>query len=285
MRISQQITIRLLTGFLAILSISCRTIHKQDFWPDANYLVDNPLEVDIVIKVDEQEYNIPAKSSKTIMILPGKHTLTYNESSVKFINKIKTVNKPNQDLIIINPTLSNYILKAQYKNGHSAGAGFQVKVLNMLFIEKAHHEWSYGLNESGKSKPQIKVPKEQLILYKLYREQDYREIFDKNPSANLVIPVIANTLNELSNYKFPTDSLLGDCLKANTYVSELEKKWNELISNPQYLARDVSMLKFDYSSRISKEILKECSEDHMNTINKIQEVLNYLNKTNVFIVK
>lgn len=296
------------------LNISCSNTYRLQ--PKWEYQVDNPLSTDITIKVDNSKYKIPAKSTLPIKLSQGKHTLTYNGSSVNFVTKVNS----NKNVTIMNPTLSNYMIYSiiyvkkeaknnsvseyapLYNNEYQLDKGgvveLPVKVLNSLFIDRANYHWTYGLDEEMKAKvdPSASPKERALILYrieptKLYREEDYIKEFSKEwPAYWPKFPVNSKPLSEQTPYIFPTLSLITDC---DVKVKEYEGKWNKIIANPSDVFHDVEKLSHDVASAVvdeSGDINKKYSIRRYNTDFKtakdeLNKEIKYLTNASSFIVK
>lgn len=145
----------------------------QDFW------VDNPTNREITIKIDEQEYNIPANSGTFVNLSWGKHQLQYHKEQLHFFVQD---NQSNQ--AFINPTQSNYVIfrmiyiddndpRATEEfidwlsntnnhqitiavNGVEEEVTMPFSVQNDIFVEPSKESWDYFLDEA--------LP-EDLVLY------------------------------------------------------------------------------------------------------------------------
>ena len=143
---------------------SCTTKSSAEHW------IDNPTDKEIVINIDGTDITIPAQSGINYNFEFGKHTLTYNGSSVNFMAK------PPMMACIINPTQSNYIFyKNMYVNeaderateSYMAWLKKQIssettiilndslqtmplpfQIVNDLFIEEINYNWDYYLEET-----------------------------------------------------------------------------------------------------------------------------------------
>ncbi|MFV0589392.1 hypothetical protein, partial [Bacteroides reticulotermitis] len=94
----------------------------------------------------------------------------------------------------MNPTLSNYMLHANFYirtnvknkdisavfdansyeyNSDIGTVKLPVRVLNTLFIEKRHTNWSFGLEDDVKEKVGSSYPGKKKVFHKLYREAQY----------------------------------------------------------------------------------------------------------------
>lgn len=164
----------LLISILSLLLSGCLSQStSHNFW------VDNPTNREIIVKIDEQKYEIPAKSGIYTNLTWGKHALTYNNETLHFFVQD---NRSNQSFI--NPTQSNYVIfrmiyiddndsraTEEYidwlsnTNNHKitiAVNGVEEEVImpfsvqNEIFIEPTKEYWDYFLDEA--------LP-EDLVLY------------------------------------------------------------------------------------------------------------------------
>lgn len=288
------------------LSISC----TDNLKPGWAYQVDNPLDKDISIKVDNNEYTIPANSMKTITISQGKHTLTYNGNSVNFVTKVNS----NKYVTIMNPTLSNYMLHAHFyvrkdasnnsiedlynKYSHEYQSGdvvvkLPVEVLNGLFIEKEHHGWVFGLHEEAKEEIGARQGSKK-VYTKLYRENDYIKEFAKEwPAGWAKFPVNSKPLSEQPAYIFPTEYLISDCNALNEKIKEYEDKWNKIIADPSDIFQEVAKLSSNATNNVISEfseIYSKCSAGQNGAAfrevkDRLDEEMNYLTYASTFIIE
>lgn len=299
---------RILLIFSVIFISACS--NSKPVW---EYLADNPLEADIIIKIDDKEYTIPAKSSLPIGITQGKHTLTYKGNSVNFVTKVNS----NKSVTIMNPTLSNYMLHANFyvmenvqdksvdniydENSveYQANSGIvklPVQVLNTLFLEKAHTPWMFGLDENAKDQISVSYAHKQNVIRKLYREQDYKKEFAGELPEGIIFPTNTKRLSEQPAYTFPAQSLECDCNAANNYMKELESSWQSIISNPDNIYQDLAKLYSETSRQqtASSELKKQCGsrfnpglddKAFSEALSRMSEEMKYLSDASSFIVK
>lgn len=233
----------LAAALLMGLATSCGDGFKET-WA---YQVDNPLEAEITVRIDDKEYDIPAKSSQEVKLTQGKHTLTYNGSSVNFVTKVNS----NKHTTIMNPTLSNYIMYAYFyvrenaKNDdvtalyerssreYQSDEGIvklPAKVVHSLFIEQSHNDWQFGLDQDAKAEMRSSNPGTKKVLYKLYREAKFKETHAEELPAGIIFPTNSLKLSEQPAYTFPTEKLLCDCDAANEFVTELAERLEEILA-------------------------------------------------------
>lgn len=135
------------------------------------YLIDNPTNENITVSVDDAEYVVPANSGLDVEIEYGRHILKYNGQSITIFVKNSADKR-----VIVNPTLSNYVIYSQlYVTDDASEEEFNsfyesfikingdsidlkigddttrlfapIKVYNDLFIEATENGWDYAINE------------------------------------------------------------------------------------------------------------------------------------------
>lgn len=278
--------------------------------PGWEYLVDNPLSNDITINIDGKDYVIPAKTTETVKLKQGKHTLSYDGSSVNFVTKVNS----NKSATLMNPTLSNYMLHANIyiKEGsrHNGEKLYQqntreynsdmgivrlpVKVVNDLFMDKTHHHWSFFLDQEAKEKVSSTAPSKQVVFRKLYRQDDYMNEFAEELPSGVVFPVNSKALSEQPAYRFPTESLMSDCQAANDEAKVFEDRWNTMIATPSNIFQDVAALSYDFTAEVWGKLKKECGtqfnpgldETKFNeALDKWRAEMSYLTDASTFIVE
>lgn len=304
-----KLSFRLLAALLVLFSTSCLDSLK----PGWKYLVDNPLDTDIVIQIDQKEYTIPARTTQPISISQGRHTLTYNGSSVDFVTKVNS----NKSVTIMNPTLSNYMLHANFyiqrnarnkdiaavydENSYeyqsdSGLVKLPVRVLNLLFIDKTHHHWAFGLEDDVKSELSSSYPGKKKVFHKLYRESDYKKEFPEEVAIGVVFPINSKKLSEQPAYVFPAGSFMCDCDALNAFVEDLESRWNKMIADPSNIFQDVAKLSYDVTAEFGQnsKSSQQCStqfnpgrddKELKETLSRLSEETRYMSDASTFIVK
>lgn len=179
-----------------ILPVLCLALGACKTQPETKtYLADNPTSREIELKIDEQTYRIAPKSNQQLPISLGAHLLSYQGHTVKFVVI------PCDQEVVINPTLSNYVLYHEVYTGakekvaqkeaaallpaylhHQAltsGDTLQVpyRVVSDLFIERYKYYWNQGLNEPVQD--EIKISGDMgsmstVFQSKLFREEEFR---------------------------------------------------------------------------------------------------------------
>ncbi len=302
---------QLLAVILIVLNTSCGNSFQKTW----KYQVDNPLNTDIIIRIDEKEYTIPSLSTQEIGITQGKHTLTYNGTSVNFVTKVNS----NKSITIINPTLSNYMLHANFYISEKAGddndmsilydensyeyksdsgtVRLPVRVFNTLFIEQQQGViWSFGLDEDAKSEINTRSTGKKLVHYKLYREAAYKAEFAGELPSGIVFPVNSTKLSEQPAYVFPTESLMSDCDAFNNFVKDLASRWDKIIANPSDIFQDVAKLSYDVVIEQGQrsKLNQQCStrfnpgrddKEYKEALRKLSDEVRYLSDATSFIVK
>lgn len=156
---------------MSVLFVACgkATSSKgNDYW------IDNPTSNEITVKIDEQEFIIPAESNVVANLSWGKHTMDYNGERINFFCK-PGGNNVEQAQTFINPTQSNYVIYNQlflvadnprateefvnwflrenrdsiiyYEGGKKQKDLLPFSVDNSLFVTKSNISWDLFLNE------------------------------------------------------------------------------------------------------------------------------------------
>jgi len=292
---------------IAVLHASC----GDNLKPKWEYLVDNPLNYDITIKIDEKEYVIPAKTTVPVEVTQGKHTVTYNGSTAKFVTKVNN----STSVTIMNPTLSNYMLHAYIfvcenarskntsrlyeQNSYEYDSDFgvvklPVQVVNSLFIDRTHSYWSFGLDEDTTSAVRSTNPSKQVIYKKLFREDDYFREFAGELPPGIVFPVNPWKLSDQPAYVFPVELLMCDCEAANEAIRQLGKKCDDVIANSDDLFQDVEQLAHHALTDVFSEMNEKCSSqynpgrndsEYQKTFEALGQTMKYMTDASTFIVK
>jgi len=122
-----------------------------------DFLIDNPTDKALKLRIDDTNYDIPAHQSTAVAMKAGEHSMDAPSTG-----KLKFVVYADRQGGLVNPTLSDYVIvseafvtgESKLKNFSPAGGGpFQLdgvtyngpfKLVNSLFIDK---DWRFGLNE------------------------------------------------------------------------------------------------------------------------------------------
>lgn len=239
-------TLAIVFLFLLIFVTSC-----QRGGSPKSFLVDNPTDEAIAVMFDNEVYEIPAQGGIYVDLPNGQHTMEYNGDRVKFM-----VISCDQDMVI-NPTLSNYVLS--YQVYYDVNKGFDdegiteitesylfpfvtssgdtinvpFKVINPLFIERYEYYWNFGLTDAHRAVQKIRVDKSfkntNLIQSNLYREKDFR-IREEIP-ADFDLPKTYTSYNDFGVVN--SDSLFGglvsDCEGLNKVIAVRKAKFDSLL--------------------------------------------------------
>lgn len=186
------------------------------------YLIDNPTNENITVSVDDAEYVVPANSGLDVEIEYGRHILKYNGQSITIFVKNSADKR-----VIVNPTLSNYVIYSQlYVTDDASEEEFNsfyesfikingdsidlkigddttrlfapIKVYNDLFIEATENGWDYAINEELPDAASIFTDTGkhfQTSKKKIFREKDFWDFFNdgkfKDSSFEIIIDKIA----------------------------------------------------------------------------------------------
>lgn len=298
--------LQLAAAFLMVTMASCGDSFKETW----TYQVDNPLESEITIKIDDKEYAIPAKTSSEVKLTQGKHTLTYDGSSVNFVTKVNS----NKHTTIMNPTLSNYIMYAYFyvrenaKNDditalyerssreYQSDAGIvklPAKVIHTLFIEQTHNDWQFGLDEGAKEAMRSTTPGTKKVLYKIYREDEFKKEHAEELPEGIIFPTNTQKLSAQPVYTFPTEELLCDCDAANEFVKELAERLDQILADPSDIFQAVGRWYYDAISGQSG-IDQQCStrfnperddKAYKEAMSKLSKASKFVSNSSSFIVK
>ncbi len=161
-------------GVLLLVSVLFIACGKATSSTGNDYWIDNPTDQEIIVKIDEQEFVIPAESNAIATLSWGKHTMSYNGENINFFCKPAGYNE-GEARTFLNPTQSNYVIYNQlfivpddsratddfinwfmHSNSDSiviSEKGVKSKeflpfsVDNSLFITKSNVSWDYFLDE------------------------------------------------------------------------------------------------------------------------------------------
>lgn len=161
-------------GLLLLISVLFVACGKATSSKGNDYWIDNPTEQEIIVRIDDQEFVIPAKSNVVANFSWGKHTMTYNGENINFFCKPAGyfVDKART---FLNPTQSNYVIYNQLfmtpedpratedfvnwfmqvnsdsiaisEKGVKSKEFLPFSVHNSLFITKSNVSWDYFLDE------------------------------------------------------------------------------------------------------------------------------------------
>lgn len=274
---------------ICLFTTSCVQNSSKPSCDAYTYFADNPLEQAIKFTIDDKEYIIEPKTNVEIPLNPGKHTLSYNGSSVKFFTRPKSTELET----IFNPTLSNYILipnlymlkgadqndwqvnsrlnsqsgKDQHTYNHNgASITLRYKNVNSLFIYQDEHKWRTSLNEQVKEEKKISnremsKSKPVTVQYQIVRERDVREIEGVVLPEGFKFPQNTSKLSELEPYEMFPRSMRKDCYALNKEMDRISAEFKKMVDgNP----KNFTTLLYDFTFKHSKfdsNVFKECSID------------------------
>lgn len=161
-------------GLLLLMSVLFVACGKAISSKGNDYWIDNPTSNEITVKIDEQEFIIPAESNVVANLSWGKHTMDYKGERINFFCKPAGyfVDKART---FLNPTQSNYVIYNQLfmapedpratedfvdwfmqmnsdsiaisEKGIKSKEFLPFSVDNSLFITKSNVSWDYFLDE------------------------------------------------------------------------------------------------------------------------------------------
>lgn len=124
-----------------LLLAACGESSKQ-------FIVDNPTTNDIVVELNGKAHEIPANSSTRVTLPAGRNKMVFNGEAIDFM-----VNPKDQD-VIMNPTLTPYVLYSMVYRDESAGKEVIAKALESSLVEytlangeKIELPWRYTQGE------------------------------------------------------------------------------------------------------------------------------------------
>lgn len=234
--------------FWSVLLISCddrNAAKPKVFW------MDNPTSSPIMVVIDDMNYELPANSGANIEINFGKHTLTYNGETVRFVVK------PNDQNCVINPTLSNYIfynemyvvegredkVAAEYEKIKKAylfpfvletndtiSVPFKV-IQNTLFIEQYEYFWHFGVTQPY-TNVRLNMDNTSAATVnrsKVFREDDFlKYIGIENLPKGFVIKPAAMKLSDLKPYEYISDDVIAGCINEKEALEKIKIKFDSL---------------------------------------------------------
>ncbi|MFT3993631.1 MAG: hypothetical protein QM660_04945 [Dysgonomonas sp.] len=238
-------TLTLLIITLCVFFASCSSLLDDS---GKIYWIDNPLDHEITVKIDDAEHKIAPKSSIKVKIEYGTHELSYDGQKVKFIAK------PCFSLVVLNPTLSNYISYAEiyyysdsdaatdrgerllnsFSQDYDFGDGVIEKVpfrvFNSFIIEGYVGKWDYDLDTSLPEEIVTNVAKgvnlSADMKIKLFREEEFIEFIGED--LGLQRPKITK-LDDLAPQQVIDEEYLSfDCEKAQPIGDSLKVYINKL---------------------------------------------------------
>lgn len=239
------------------------------------YLVDNPTDERIAILIDKQSYEIPANAFVKVSIPYGQHELTYDGKKVRFVMV------PCDQEVIINPTLSNYVLfyqlyfnplnglddeakatiEPEYKFDQILPNGDTVKVpyiaVNDLFIERYKYYWHQGVDQPIKENIVLRTKEDYRAVpqAKLFREREFRAYIDF--PSDIVFTKTATSYESIEKTD-PFSSFSFACPSATAILNQRKAKYDSLINQKD--GREIGRLRdeicgiySDPKKRISEE--------------------------------
>lgn len=270
--------------FLVLFGISllgsCKN-NNNNTLPGKTFRIDNPTANPILVTIDDSTYQLPASSGKNVLLKYGSHTLTYNNQSVKFVAI------PNDEEVILNPTLSNYVLYYElfkikgkeinmkevdmiapaYQFPYILASGEVVKVpfklTNNLFIERYEYYWNLGLNEQLRDGLTVagETKLTTVIRSKIFREQEFFTYMGKDYfPENFSFPKNTTPLNDLPELQLYA-GLSCDCEPAQKIVLLKQRQFDSLktVTDPQQVKNIYDRIRQGIYQEVNIELEKQCS--------------------------
>lgn len=297
---------------VCLLLASCSTSIFDD--SSKKYVIDNPLDQEITIKLDGTEHKIAAKSSIDAEITYGAHELTYNDQTVKFIAK------PCEKPVVLNPTLSNYVAYAEvyyYENTKVAESRGKLllksfsrdykfpngkvkkvpfRVFNSFIIEGEEGQWNFGVNAPF-PKEVTKTVNENLRLtaemkVKLFREQEFIDFMDngiqlRKPEITKLSDLVAQDIIDEKFLKFDCEQAqpIGDSLKI--YFDKLNTtSGTEFVEAYEVFANITDIKKNVVTRLFTPELRATCKNSNFSTNEEgVTEAIRNMQNINAWIIK
>ncbi len=176
-----------LIGLLATIGIVivCYLIYIFFLDKKDSYLIANPTEESIQIKIDEQNYVIAPNQTTDIQLTPGKHNLNFNYKG-KTVDTVFDVKNYNG---VINPTKADYyIFVRPYGAGRNRDSLFTSQTLTIdekVYYGNIRHSndlyiqgFYYNLNTHY---PKFFLKKgEPTDLSKIFSKEDFKQFYFEN---------------------------------------------------------------------------------------------------------
>lgn len=306
-------------ALVAVMGMSCTNSNQH---PTTKAMsIDNPLATEIVVKLDDVSYTIPAQTSQQIELSVGKHQLTYNGETVNFISKYCDQGA------IINPTLSPYVFfhklyvdpdnleraaeqwaKFEKESLHDYtledGTVIQVplRVTNDLFIEQYEYYWHYGIDTPFPNASAISEDYSYLsvvVFSKMFRLPDFEAYLVENeallPDGMYIKGNGPTRLSDLKPFQLVDSSITYPCDKTNEMIHAVEQKFDSLsiVSNSEIPGVIYRLSRMRYEdSTLNYDNAKQCDEANtpreqqfMTVVLKTAKALDSMGAMNAFVIK
>lgn len=295
---------------ILILIFLCGFVYSCDNSPQTkSYWVDNPTDKEITVIIDNNNYVIPALSGQNVMLPYGKHALTYNNESVNFMLV------PCDQSVVINPTLSNYVLF--YKMYYNVDKGLNEKevanmqsayvhplvkeagdtimvpfqVLNPLFIERYQYYWNLGLGESlgDNIKLEYVGSADDLSTVKrskLFREKDFLTYSEM--SNDIKLPVEYKSFKDFKPISLFDDLEKCDCEDGQQYIELQKARFDSLqvAQNIEDIKHLMSKLKGIGDDTSALDHCRQEGSNYVKVFSKMKkEIKDKLGAKNALIIK
>lgn len=271
-------------AFCTMLFGACSN-NKQSpklFW------LDNPTDAAIMVTIDDQMHEIPATLGMAVELAAGKHRLTYNHESVWFVVK------PNDQDVVLNPTLSNYVFHhemyqvAEKRHNESEREKIEktylydlqidssvvkvpFKMVNSLFIEKYEYYWHFGVTQPYPEQTSINYngPLSSIVRSKLFREKDFFNYIGKDQlPAGFAFPSNTQKLSELEPFVLIDETMICDCKPANVLLDQMRAKFDSMsiVTDPVVFLQLKEAVTIYLPNGAFADIAKECRPSYNKNI-------------------
>ncbi|GBU07561.1 hypothetical protein AwDysgo_08920 [Bacteroidales bacterium] len=212
------------------------------------FWIDNPLETPITISIDGKKHEIAANSQLLLELKSGRHSLDYNNEQINFVVK------PNDQQVIMNPTLSNYVFYNEiyseigknaeeeveraykaYLYDYYLPSGDTVKVpfklVSDFFIGRYNYYWHLNPTEPFPNTAKINKGGSNLSTApqsKIFREHDFYSYIGEELAAEFRFPKNETKLSDLKPFEFMPDSLHFDCAPAEKVLQLKRAQFDSL---------------------------------------------------------
>lgn len=167
------------------ITILCYAVYKIFLEKKDSYLIANPTEESIRLKIDKQDYIVAPKQTTEIKLTPGQHKIqyTFNGKTTDTIFEVKYYNG------LLNPTRADYyVFVRPYGPGRNRDSLFtsqKIVIDDKVYYGNIKHEnglyiqgFYYNLNHDY---PKFFVNKgEHVDVSKIFSKEDFKQFYFEN---------------------------------------------------------------------------------------------------------